>query len=46
MKPARDHLGKISIQCSDPLVKVGAINRLISNTTEIIVARGKNVNET
>lgn len=46
MKPARAHLRRISVQCSNAFVKVGAINRLISNTAEKIVIRGKDLSET
>lgn len=46
MKPVRAHLCRILIQCSNAFVKVGAINRLISNTMENIVIRGEGLSET
>lgn len=46
MKPERAHLCRMSIQCSNAFVKIGAINRLISNTVENIVIRGEGLSET
>lgn len=45
VKPARTHLCRISIQCSNAFLKVGAINRLITNTVESIPIRGKSLSE-
>lgn len=41
----KSHLCRISFQCSNAFLKVGAINRLITNTAENILIMGKSFSE-